>query len=148
MDLHELLDLVGIPDPAIESSRFVRSLTRGDRPTFDYGHIMLPHQPFRYFSTFQFHRPLVETVFDGANFPAWNGEGDAAIARELHILQLQAADTVLGQVRARLERIGAWDDSVVVATADEDESDADHDACAHRRVIAAHVRARTRTAPG
>lgn len=109
---------IGIPDAAIEARRFVTSLTRGDRPTFDYGHILLPHQPFRYFSTFQFHRPQVETVFDTANFPAWNGEGDAAIGRELHILQLQAADTVLGQVRARLERLGEWDDAVVVVTAD------------------------------
>lgn len=109
---------IGIPDPAIQSRRFVTSLTRGDRPTFDYGHILLPHQPFRYFSTFQFHRPQVETVFDTANFPAWNGAGDAAIGRELHILQLQAADTVLGQIRNRLERIGEWDDAVVVVTAD------------------------------
>jgi hypothetical protein len=109
---------IGIPDPAIESRRFVSSLTKGDRPTFDYGHVMLPHQPFRYFSTFQFHRPLVETVFDTANFPAWNGEGDAAIAREMHLLQLQAADTIVGQVRARLEKIGAWDDAIVVITAD------------------------------
>lgn len=109
---------IGIPDPAIQTRRFVNSITRGDRPTFDYGHILLPHQPFRYFSTFQFHRPQVETVFDTANFPAWNGAGDAAIGRELHILQLQAADTVLGQVRGRLERIGAWDDALVVVTAD------------------------------
>lgn len=109
---------IGIPDPAIQARRFVNSLTKGDRPTFDYTYVQLPHQPFRYYSTFQFHRPLVETVFDGANFPAWNGEGDAALARELHILQLQAADTFVGQVRARLEKIGAWDDAMVIVTSD------------------------------
>lgn len=109
---------IGIPDPAIQARKFVTSLTKGDRPTLDYTYVQLPHQPFRYYSTFQFHRPLVETVFDGANFPAWNGEGDAALARELHILQLQAADTFVGQVRARLEKIGAWDDAIVVVTSD------------------------------
>ena len=38
--------------------------------------------------------------------------------RPRHLLQLQATDTLLGQILARLKRAGAYDDSLVVVTAD------------------------------
>ncbi len=110
---------VDLGDRTLAGRKFVRSLTRRDTPTFDFLHLLLPHQPWRYLSTLQdTGYPSEDLALRRANVYQWGSQWAADIGRERHVLQVQAVDTILGQVFDRLERIGAWDDSLVVVTAD------------------------------
>ena len=48
----------------------------------------------------------------------WTTQPAAAQGRARHLLQVMAADRLLGRSVDRLRRIGAWDDALVVVTAD------------------------------
>ncbi len=48
----------------------------------------------------------------------WLDEGGALAARQRHLLQVQATDRLIGRIVAKLKRIHAYDDSLVVVTAD------------------------------
>ena len=104
--------------PFDEARGFINSIRRDNRPVFDYAHIMLPHSPWVYLSTFQTHRPGDNQNFENASFAKWRTLHNAQLGRAIHLLQLQATDTFLGQVVARLKKIGAWDDTILVVTAD------------------------------
>lgn len=105
-------------NPIVSARRFINSIQRDRSPVFDYAHIMLPHQPWVYLNTFQTHRDPKNHIFEDATFGGWRSLEDSEIGRGIHLLQLQAADTFLGQLIARLKKIGAWDDTVLVVTAD------------------------------
>ena len=107
-----------ISKPFDDARRFINSIHQDTGPVFDYAHIMLPHQPWVYLNTFQTHRPANKQNFENSNFAEWTSLHNAELGREMHLLQLQTADTFLGQVINRLKKIGAWDDTVLVVTAD------------------------------
>jgi hypothetical protein len=48
----------------------------------------------------------------------WPDAGTAAAARARHLLQVQAADAFVGGVITRLRRLGVYDDTLLVVTAD------------------------------
>lgn len=105
--------------PGIE---FVSGLidTTGDRPTFDYLHAPVPHQPWGLLpsgATYEGPHPA-----DGSLFGGWGDDDLAAdlgrMARVRHLLQLQWADRMLGTIIDRMEDLDRWDDAVVVLTAD------------------------------
>src|SRR5699024_3654624 len=48
----------------------------------------------------------------------WPDDARAAVGRQRHLLQLQATDRLIGRVIARLKAIGAYDDAMIVVTAD------------------------------
>jgi uncharacterized membrane protein YeaQ/YmgE (transglycosylase-associated protein family) len=103
--------------PAMRTARqFLSSLRPSDQPTLDYVHILLPHQPWR------FNQALQDTGFttmnSGAPYGIWASDEAAAVGHMRHRMSTQAADTFIGQTIRKLKRIGAWDDSVVVVTAD------------------------------
>jgi hypothetical protein len=108
--------------PLVQVNRFVRALRPTTTPTFDYLHVLLPHQPWHYFPTLQDSGFDQYDPFKLANNLAWESDEAAAVGRARHILQLQALDALLGRVMDRLHAIGAWDDSVVVVTADHGEA--------------------------
>lgn len=95
--------------------RFTASLTRADEPTLDFIHAVLPHQPWHLYP-------------DGTDYEAfatppgallsWSSQPAADQGRARHLLQTMAADRLVGGVMERLRTIGAWDDSLVVVTAD------------------------------
>jgi len=54
----------------------------------------------------------------GIDFFEWGDQHLADAGRQLHLLQVQAADTLLGEMLDRLKQIGAYKDSMIVVTAD------------------------------
>jgi hypothetical protein len=104
-------------DPVRTGSSFVRSIQPSDRPQLDFLHILLPHQPWHVRAGGQ---------DDGYLGPDpgmlirqfWPNTWNATAGRQRHLLQVQAADQLVGDVIAKLKRIGAYKDSVIVVTAD------------------------------
>jgi hypothetical protein len=114
------INLGKIADPNLRAfgtgRDFVRSLVPSTKPRLDYLHVLLPHQAWHYVGTGQDY--LQTGVAPGLPFYIWEGEWAAMSGRQRHLLQLQAADTLLGEIVAKLRAIGAYDDSLVVLTAD------------------------------
>ncbi len=97
--------------------QFVDSLQAGTGPQLDFVHIELPHEPWHLLPSLQDTEHLAPQ--QGASKLTWQAdEWPAETARRQHLLQVQATDTVLGRIMDRLKRVGAWDDSLVVVTAD------------------------------
>jgi hypothetical protein len=93
-----------------------RSFGRGTRPELVFLHAVLPHDPFACLPDgrrYQGADPVVGTE-DGV----WVDEADRAVAQLRYLLQVQAADTLLGRLLDRLRATGAYDDALVVVTAD------------------------------
>ncbi|MBV9950469.1 MAG: sulfatase-like hydrolase/transferase [Acidimicrobiia bacterium] len=95
--------------------RFVRSLRPGRAARLDFLHVVLPHQPWHYLPTGQDYEG---TAARGAPEYSWETDAVARSARTRHLLQLQAADRLLGRIVARLKHLGVYDRSLVVVTAD------------------------------
>lgn len=104
-------------DPFGTADRFVRSIRPGNGPELDFLHILLPHQPWHLRGDGQDDDGF-ETAPGLYHDLAWSSAWSAATGRQRHLLQVQATDRVLGQVVAKLRRIGAYDHSLVVVTAD------------------------------
>ncbi len=103
------------PDALADGEAFVDSLRPATKPRLDFLHVILPHWPWRYLGTGQNYEPnpLASVVFNG-----WSSSWGALAGRQRHLLQVQAADRLLGQVIAKLHRIGAYDKSLIVVTTD------------------------------
>lgn len=89
----------------------------GDRPRFDFLHVLLPHQPWRFLpdgSTYEAPNPPTGAPF----VSVWGDQHAADVARLRHTLQLQYADRSLGAVLDRLHELGTYDESLIVVTAD------------------------------
>lgn len=100
------------------AEQFIASLrpSESDRPTLDFAHIALPHQPWHL--TAQLQNDEAVGLTPGAADFTWVDDWYAKVARVRHLMQVQAADTVLGRVRERLQQLGEWDRTTVVVTAD------------------------------
>ncbi|CAN5746126.1 hypothetical protein BH24ACT4_BH24ACT4_13440 [soil metagenome] len=118
-------EVTGFDDPAeilLPGLEFLSGLTppEGDRPTFDYLHIPVPHQPWRLLPSGETYGAPDPPV--GLEFTAWAddaiGEDQAAAARVRHLLQAQWGDRLLGAIIDRLEEQGRWDEAVVVVASD------------------------------
>ena len=107
----------GDPDPPQRFPELTASLGREtDRPTFDFLHVLMPHQPFDF-------------VPSGARYDApdpprgtfvgqWVSDFAADAGRLRHALQLQLTDRLLGDALDRLRELGTYDESLIVVTAD------------------------------
>jgi hypothetical protein len=96
-------------------NRFVRSLRPGRAARLDFLHVVLPHQPWHYLPSGQDYEGIAAR---GAPDYAWESDAAARSARMRHLLQLQTADRLLGRIVARMKQLGAYEDSLVVVTAD------------------------------
>jgi hypothetical protein len=90
-------------------------LRPGGRPDLVFQHVLLPHEPWRTTDD--------GTFYDGSNPPTgfyvngWTRSG-IEVGRQRHVLQLQAADRLLGRHLDALRAAGMYDDALVVVTAD------------------------------
>jgi arylsulfatase A-like enzyme len=104
-------------NPLDTASAFVDSLGRADRPELDFLHVLLPHQPWHLRPTGQddgWSDSQPGMAFELYWPNAWN----ASSGRQRHLLQVQVADQVLGEVVARLNQLDEYQDSVLVVTSD------------------------------
>jgi hypothetical protein len=123
--------LLGDPEVQQTAQNFVASLAPTSRPRLDFLHLLLPHQSWYYLPTGQDYRPVARDKISelhgdrvigaprglGGDY-SWESEWTSRLGRQRHLLQLAATDRILGQIIARLKTIGAYDDSLVVVTAD------------------------------
>ncbi len=102
---------------ALRTARqFIASLAPAEEPRLDFVHIELPHQPWHYISTLQ---DTTETgPPPGAEFLSWSDQQAAEMAQRRHLQQTQAADTLVGRIVTKLQRLGEFDDALVIVTAD------------------------------
>ena len=94
---------------------------RTDRPTLEFLHLLLPHQPWHFYPSgmkypFPQRDPGQPHLFLSGR---WGSEArPAELGRQRHLLQVQYVDSLLGRVIANLRRRGLYDDSLIVVTAD------------------------------
>ena len=104
--------------------RFLAGLAASGRgqPTLHFLHVLLPHEPWQYLPTGQrfTFRPHVPGLSRNSN---WTPD-PRPVARnyQRHLLQVGYVDTILGDIVARLRDTGAWDDALVVVSADHGAS--------------------------
>jgi hypothetical protein len=105
-------------DEALQTgANFVDSLEPSSRPRVDFLHVLLPHQPWHYLPTGQDNTELKGSA-RGTAFYHWGAEEAVLQGRQRHLFNVQAADRMIGDVIDKLERIGAWEDTLFVVTAD------------------------------
>jgi Sulfatase len=91
-----------------------------DPRTLSYLHILLPHVPFRYLpSGLQYgDRPSPDFGRIGETDMWEDQEWPTVLGRQRHVLQAQYVDALLGELFDRLRELDAYDDSLVIVTAD------------------------------
>ena len=101
----------------LTANGFVNSLRPSVRPRLDFLHVLLPHFPWHYLPTGQDYAALPGHT-NGLHGQNWANDQVASLSRVRHLLQVQATDTFIGQVVARLKLTGVYDDTLLVVTAD------------------------------
>jgi hypothetical protein len=99
---------------------FLDELGEGKGRTFDFLHLLLPHQPWHFYpSGTQYDFPPRDPGLDVFVSARWgDSPRPAELGRQRHLLQAQYVDHLLGRVVQRLRRLGTYDDSLVVVAAD------------------------------
>ena len=91
----------------------------GDRPTFWFRHVLLPHVPWVYLpSGLRYPMPPHDSR---ELFTSWRGLYDPYLttqARQRHLLQLGFVDRMVRRLIRRLKRNGMWDRTLLLVTAD------------------------------
>ncbi len=90
-------------------------LAPGDQPHLVFHHVMLPHEPLEV--TDDGTRYDASPWLTGHELEGWSTSG-VAVGLQRHLLQVQAADRVLGQYLEALRAAGTYDDTLIVVTAD------------------------------
>ena len=85
---------------------FVESLHPSARPALNFLHVGLPHLPWRYFPSGK------QSAVSFVVRPRWHH------LYRRHVLQVGFADRLLGDLLARLDETGLYDQALVVVTAD------------------------------
>jgi Sulfatase len=94
----------------------VDAIRPGRRPTLDFMHVLLPHEPLEYLPTGQRYQAVAGSGLNGP--PSYDNAYLTDQSRQRHLLQLGFVDRLLGQLTARLRRTGLWDRAMVVVVAD------------------------------
>ena len=92
-----------------------QDFTPGGRPDLFFYHLLLPHDPWDYLPDGSRYAALGPP--SGLLHGYW-GDWGTDVARQRHVLQTQAADGLLGRLFDRLREAGAYDDALIVVTAD------------------------------
>jgi hypothetical protein len=109
---HVFWDRMGTAETWIEAQDF----TPEGRPGLHVLHLLTPHPAWEYLPDGSHYAGSAERP-KGLAFDTWSSWG-AGVARQRHALQMQASDALLGDLLDRVRADGAYDDSLVVVTAD------------------------------
>jgi hypothetical protein len=96
---------------------FIAGITKQPTSRLDFAHVVLPHVPWQLTPSGRPYDPGSD-VGESPFYYQWAGDEAARFNRERHLIQLQYADHLIQRLLARLHRIKAYDDSLVVVTAD------------------------------
>ena len=99
------------------ANKFIRSLQPRTGPELDFLHVLLPHHPWHYLPTGQDYASLLPAPGIAPDF-TWANRWSAAAARQRNLLQVQAADAVLGHLVRRLRQLHDYDATTLVVTGD------------------------------
>ena len=98
---------------------FVRAVERRPRPALWFKHVLLPHVPWQFYPSGRRYRRHAPEPIPGANGPLGFGvPWLVKVSYQRHLLQLGFADRLLGELVARLRRLGLYRDALVVVVAD------------------------------
>jgi hypothetical protein len=100
---------------------FLQSLQRSSRTLF-FLHSLLPHQPFEHLPSGQRYRSMGAVAGLDSRGVSWLSEEAAIQAQQRHLLQLAYVDRLVGDLLARLESTGLYDDALLVVGADHGAS--------------------------
>ena len=100
----------------------VDAIRTGRKPTLDFMHVLLPHEPLEYLPTGQRYRPGAQRDSSLDGTPSYDNAFLSDQAFQRHLLQTGYVDRLLGELMARLRAAGIWDDAMVVLTADHGAS--------------------------
>jgi len=111
------------PPPTRQLERFLEGLETSPRATFHFIHLKVPHVPWRFLAdgrSYMRERRRAHGLGDGAT---WAGsEWEVVQAQQRHLIQLQYADRLLGQIVAGLRDAELFDPSLIVVAADHGTS--------------------------
>lgn len=95
---------------------WLKSLHDSTTPSFNYLHILLPHQPWVYLPDSTMYATSEEEMLP--NQTAW----ESKVKEQRHLLQVQYVDTLIGRLLDKLQQSGLFDKSLVVVAADHGAS--------------------------
>ena len=99
--------------------RFVAALRETPRPALWFKHVLLPHVPWQYYPSGTAYRRFAPEPIPGLNDVIGFGvPWLVKVSYQRHLLQLGLADRLLGELVARLRRLGLYEDALVVVAAD------------------------------
>ena len=114
-DRAELVDALGHEDRVGDYRAAVSQIRARRDPTLTFIHTVLPHLPWAYHP-------------DGSRYPdlgnpglvsnEWRTQFSSDLALQRHLLQAEFADALLGELLAKLDHEGIYDDALIVFTAD------------------------------
>lgn len=100
--------------------RFVHSIKNSDKPTFNFIDLTIPHPPFIFMPSGKIYK---HQKLDGLKKSMWGtNEANVRLGYKKHLLQLQFADTLLGECLSHLRRIDIFDKALIIVTSDHGAS--------------------------
>lgn len=114
------------PSPPENFVSFAEGIRSTDRPTLDFLHVLMPHQPWVYLPDGRRHtaRQPRRLWDEPALFAGQWVDRDWPVAQayQMHLAQLAFTDRLLGRLLDNLESEGLFDRALVVVTADHGAS--------------------------
>ena len=121
-----LASLEGLDLDALKTfDDFILNIEPSKSPTLDFLHVQIPHFPWHYLGSGQDYTSLrthpngLEDIGTGAiGALQWVNDASALIGQQRHVMNTMAADLAVGRLVARLREIKAYDDTLIILTAD------------------------------
>ena len=88
------------------------------RTTLNFKHVLLPHVPWQYLPDGRQYRRDGSEPIPQISRQSYKDEGQVEQLQLRHLLQAGFADHELGKVLARIDKLGIYDDALVVVVAD------------------------------
>lgn len=99
--------------------RFLGSLYGGGRPVFSFMHAFPPHSPWIRFPSGMRYRNMHRHIVRDVQPDQWvEEEWPVRLTRARHLLQVQYADRLVGDLIQRLEDTGLYDEALLIVTSD------------------------------
>jgi hypothetical protein len=97
---------------------WIAGIRKRPRPSLNFKHALLPHVPWRYLPSGQQYNTAGTDPIPGLSRQSYPDETQIEQLQMRHLLQLGFADLKIQELIAHLRRIGLYDKSLIVVTAD------------------------------